>query len=582
MLALEPKAQISSSVEVNPGGGSLTGHLDLEPFVSQRAAFEEVHAFLAGTPVLSVTYIDLLADLKARSSLLIDKRITEGFVRVDPLDSTKFQILRKLHIVYPADGKDVMTLRKGGRLPIVVLTHGNHKYIDGSGNHVPSHRGYDYLQKELASYGILSVGVDMNVANAFDSYVQMRAESTLGALDYMRELDADPASRFYQRLDFDNVGLMGHSRGGDGVAKAALLNAANPASIRYGIKAVCSLAPTDSTGTTAFKNSLGAETPFYAVIYGALDGDVAGFGGASGGTGTGFRHYDRARTQKAMVFLDECNHNRFNEFWTTDDSLAVDIGRLRKREEHYQLVNDYVGGLFRWRLLGKVKSRSLFDGTAPNSLNAPASLQWSFGQKVFSLDEFTLGSSGTALAPPGGSRVLPSTATVKAIGVAISDRTNHQTDVLDLPPGMAATPVAYKLTLAASAQDWSQYDLLIFRVCADADVSASASVGLSALPNFTLVFADDKGNSVEIAAGSLPTLKQPRRPVFHQATNPSTGVIENCTVVRLETLTVDLARLAKLPPAGVDLARMLSISVVPPTVTFLKDQFFDSFELVKR
>ena len=53
---------------------------------------------------------------------------------------------------------------------------------------------------------------------------------------------------FVGRVDLDDVGLMGHSRGGEGVVRAALLNAARPRP--YGIRALVALAPTDFTRPT--------------------------------------------------------------------------------------------------------------------------------------------------------------------------------------------------------------------------------------------------------------------------------------------------------------------------------------------
>jgi hypothetical protein len=609
MLAIEPHAVISTSAGTNPGGGPAAGSLDLEPFVDQRVILEEATNY-AGATLESTFYFDpkyypLLTDLETWNPAKYDFMMDNGLIRANPLESTKFQVLRKLHIVYPADGQDVMTVRKGGRLPVAILVHGNHNATYSSivpppswsgyvmGDHIPSHKGYDNLQRKLASFGIVSIGVDMNVTAILDSPVEMRAELTLGTLDYLRTLDASTTSRFYGRLDFNNVGLMGHSRGGDAVVRAALLNAADFASMRYGIKAVCSVAPTDYTGHASSKNSLSSSAaPFYLVIYGALDGDVSGMKRDEFGTGTslryysfggtGFGHYDRANTNKAMVFLDGCNHNRFNRYWDSDESLVVDKKLLVSREGHEKLLVDYVGGLFRWKLLGKTKPRSLFDGTVKNSVKAHASFQWSFGQSLRELDEFVLTPGGVVAVATGGTRTATSGAAVQVManvvdGAPVGDRTNHQTAVLDGPTIAGTTPSQiYKLALSPSPQDWTNYDLFTFRVCADADVSTSGSISLSALPDFTLIFTDQT-KSVTVAASSFPN--QLSRPVFHEEQN-SAGTNQTCTVIRLETLSVDLAKLVNLPPSGIDLQHMVSIAIVSPAG--LKHQFFDSLQLIRR
>ena len=54
---------------------------------------------------------------------------------------------------------------------------------------------------------------------------------------------------------------------------------------------------------------------FYFVMCPTNDGDVSGKGGAAAGTGTGFRHYARARCPKALVQVTRCCHNRFNSVW---------------------------------------------------------------------------------------------------------------------------------------------------------------------------------------------------------------------------------------------------------------------------
>jgi hypothetical protein len=80
-----------------------------------------------------------------------------------------------------------------------------------------------------------------------------------------------------------------------------------------------------------------------------------------------------------------------------------------------------------------------------------------------------------------------------------------------------------------------------------------------------------------VTAASLSTSSRPRQPVLHEAIYPEPPPpTENCTVIRLETLAVDLASLS-----GVDRTKIAAIALVPP-IGFAVHQFFDSFELVKR
>lgn len=572
------------------GAGSTTGQLDVSEFVNQEVVQDMIDVVLnkakefepaPGSRTFKTTLRTReLAKLHPSDVLSLK---AAGFIRTDPADATKFQIIRKLRIVHPADPKNLNALPPGNtRLPVVVLVHGMHAPWEG-GKQVPNHEGYTYLQEELARNGIVSISVDTNVANIVQAWVEMRAEGVLGALDALRAMDKDSASRFHNRLDFGKVGMMGHSRGGDAVVRAAILNAARPAANRYGIKAVCSLAPTDITGTSKPATVQKLDTShagFYLVLYGALDGDVAGFGGATGLSGTGFRHYDRASLQKSMVFLDACNHNRFNDVWSTDDSLMrpADVKHLLKREEHHTLANEYIGGLFRMQLLGVSAPARLLDGTTANTLGAKTSIQWSFGKTITTLDSFE-----NPAAPDIGTRTLFGTAvkemaTIKTNGTFLDERTNHQTGVLDIEPNVPGPPPeAYVLTLPAPHRNWSGYGQLIFRLCTDADLTNAGSVTASALPDVTIVVKDEGGGSAVIQGTSLrvPNVR-PRQPVFHEAFNVITGKWENCTVVHLETLAIALTTLA-----GVDKTKITSLVIVPP-INFAFHQALDSIQLVKR
>jgi len=423
----------------------------------------------------------------------------------------------------------------------------------------------------------------------------------------MHDMADDTGSRFYNRLDFNNVGLMGHSRGGDAVVRAAIINANSAAralakiSRQYGIQTVCSLSPTDFTNpTTGFLckapmaigssgdvlsvSSLNrAHCRFYAVVYGALDGDVKTFGTKSlyAGTGTGFGHYDRAQTDKAMVFLDACNHNRFNDVWTADDNGAFspDLTRLISRQGHRDLATEYICGLFRWQLLEASGPEFLFDGTAANATAAHAAIQWSFGLQesglnVMPLDDMESTIANASARGPSGVIVSPMMLIVTSSGAQVGTYSCHLTGVLHvLQTAPSSNEVqAYTLTFA-SAQDWRDYDQFIFRVCADADVSTEMTAANSPLPNFTLVFTDAASppNSAPITATSLRTADRPRTPVFHGI--PPTS---NWTVIRMETFAVKLASLS-----DIDLSQVKEIAMLIPG-NFPRDQFFDSLELVNR
>jgi hypothetical protein len=165
----------------------------------------------------------------------------------------------------------------------------------------------------------------------------------------------------------------------------------------------------------------------------------------------------------------------------------------------------------------------------------------------------------------------------------VIDYTNHQTGVLHLAPTTVAEPYKH---LLFSVKDWSQYDWFTFRVCVDVDVTTPATTAAAILPDFALVFYGT-GQSEEVTAASMRTANRPSKPVFHnvhwfdefKGILPKTTIkIEkfgNCTVIRLETLFIDLASLS------IDRTKMTGLALKLPSA-FAEHQFFDSFQLVKR
>lgn len=444
-------------------------------------------------------------------------------------------------VVYPADPKDKNKLAGTGRLPVVVMLHGNTptgwlKKKPGGREMIANYHGFDYLQEYLAQNNIVSVSVDVNAAAFFESKFEMWAEMALEALDAMRKLCGEKDSRYFQRLDLNNVGLMGHSRSGDGVVRAARINAERDTNKRYGLKALCSLSPSDGTGTakefSIFANSNDriknqnakivpcpislspSDTAFYLVVYGGLDGDISGEVGADAWVGTGFRHYDRATCERSMVYLPHCGHNGFNRIWKDDPTAAepgkdekdlIDKevsngGRLRTPKEHRQLAIEYIGNMFRWRLTNETTLKGLFDGSSPNSLELPTSIQWSFGNvtDVETMENPAQGTTGTRKLEKS---VIGRFAEVRP---GLRDKTPHQTGVLAVDPNLAQpVPAVMKLTFDP-AQNWLPFSLLTLRVTADFNLTAESTILAKKLPEFQLILSDSGGPGVPIRRVSIP------------------------------------------------------------------------------
>lgn len=560
------------------GGPAAVGVFEVEGFVDELVR-TDAGGGSSDAFTLTTRTISTLADLKAAFPAKV-ATIQPKFLQANKADPTKYQLYRRLRISYPADSKDPKKVAGKGRLPIAVLVHGQHASWQGGGE-VRNHDGYIFLQDYLARQGIASVSVDTNAANFFGSYVEMRARMILAAIDTLRSFDQDAASPFHGRFDFDRIGLMGHSRGGDAVAHAAVLNRGNVHGV---IKAVASLAPTDVTGSLAARSQRNvmdeATAGFYFVMYGGLDGDVSGIGGAKDFWGTGFRHYDRATAPKAMAYIPFCDHNRFNDTWSADESgvIPTDVARLHSRADHRQLLIEYVGGLFEWKLLGIASKANLFDGFASNSLGHDVSLQWAFGAQTKVVEDFEkpAGTTGTRTVTKADVMAF---ADVVVSGSTLEPNTSHQTAILAVNENLATpAPTVLTLEFAATERDWSAFEKLILNFGTWVDISSQAKIdAATSPPPFDIVLLDGAGGSATVSSVGISTPDIPGKPVFHQVELADPGDpsdIRNASLHRLATTAITLGGLS------IKLADVRKLQIVPGA-GFKQRIFFDSLRLVK-
>jgi hypothetical protein len=215
----------------------------------------------------------------------------------------------------------------GGPFPVVVFLHGFH-YPCHSGPNVymmwpcpagtspiPSFAGFDYAAEILASHGYVVISVAANGVNihgnsAPDLGALARAELLQHHLELWRTLattgGAPFGSTFVGKLDLGNVGTLGHSRGGEGVARHLLLNREQGSP--FGIRAVLLLAPVN------FGRLVVDDVPLQVVLP-YCDGDVTDL--------QGIHFFDDARYSaegdsgnKHVLYAMGANHNYFNSVWT--------------------------------------------------------------------------------------------------------------------------------------------------------------------------------------------------------------------------------------------------------------------------
>lgn len=165
--------------------------------------------------------------------------------------------------------------------PPVLFLHGRHIAcygIDDPGcwpcvpgsQPVPSCLGYRYLQQRLASQGYATVSISANAVNAQDGNTnnggsRARAALVRHHLALLAGWAADDGNaQWAGRLDLDQVVLVGHSRGGEGVNQAAIDTVVTAP---YRLVGQILLAPTDFAYQTA---------PYLPteVLLGYCDGDV--------------------------------------------------------------------------------------------------------------------------------------------------------------------------------------------------------------------------------------------------------------------------------------------------------------------
>ena len=195
------------------------------------------------------------------------------------------------------------------------------------------------------------------------------------------------------------------------------------------------------------------------------------------------------------------------------------------------------------------------------------SLQWSFGAVREVLDDMD------PLHPEHGVRVLGD-ATIEPFSCGGSDAHRPRGDVLVVEPPDPPTEanVAYDLSFGNFDIVWADYDALTFRVAAVYDLTDEAAIAAGTLPDFTLFFRG-LDTALEVGSSELSSSLVPRRPVFHRIIH-NDATIENCTLLRLETMSVPISMLAALQ------GPVTAISIIT-TPGFDRRLFFTSFQLIR-
>ncbi len=259
-----------------------------------------------------------------------------------------------------------------GPFPLALIVHGNHSMQDYSDE------GYAYLGELLASKGIILASVDENFLNGSwsDFSGELEVENDARAwllLEHLRiwhNWNISKEHFFYNKIDTENIALIGHSRGGEAVAHAALFNrlpfypddASIPFNYHYNINSIVAVAPVDGQYSPGKKRTVLKDLN-YLTIHGSQDGDVTSFAGS--------KQYERIQFQdssyhfKSAIYIQGANHGQFNSSWGNNDSGNpfsgfLNLKQLLSKQDQENIAKVFIGSFLDITLNKKIEYLPIF------------------------------------------------------------------------------------------------------------------------------------------------------------------------------------------------------------------------------
>jgi dienelactone hydrolase len=455
-------------------------------------------------------------------------------------------------------GAVFMPVGAPGELPIVVFLHGRHTAcysVPGSGATanpaawpcgpgqvtIPSYLGYNDAATNLASHGYAVVSISADAINALDGTLSddggavARGQLVLDTLTLLQQANAGTAPAGVSlalkgRLDLTRVGLMGHSRGGEGVVRAALMNTQLPHP--FGIDAVLPLAPIDFNKLTL------PDVPT-AVIMGYCDGDVSDLQGQHFVDDSSHAFSGSDNVLRSAVVVMGADHDYFNSTWDnfkypyaaaddwhaptdpvcgygTTQSTPFAASRLVDTAE-YNVGTAYISAFFRMTMGGEQKFMPMFDGSGvePASVGAAvvkttATLPSSERADVadFSAPDSSIVTTGAATAGVCASMsARPVAGTLPYCASALAKGQLPHWTPASYAPSVPSTPTLHFQWTAASGEvtvpvpatdrNVSAYSSLVVKAAPDENVAYGGGTDLN------ITVQDGAGGSVTIPVSSL-------------------------------------------------------------------------------
>ncbi|WP_370616742.1 Ig-like domain repeat protein [Mumia qirimensis] len=573
LTAITSDASVLSATTLEPGWSSVES-VDLEDAAAGRQA-------VVDAPDVSEAQTKITDDPAALGSYAWDEDIYDfGDQALDlaSIGGIRGEVRGKVYLP-----------RTGGARPVVIFMHGRHSSCSqGTPNpnrwpcgpdqvRIPSYQGYDGAARALASHGYAVVSISANAINANDNQLSIdygqltRGQLTLDTLSLLKDADAGKAISLHDdaldrdvtldqaladtddemldsaheasltagdlvgRFDFSNIGLMGHSRGGEGVASAAVLNAALDEP--WAIRSVLPLAPVDFNRFTIPDVTMMTLLPY-------CDGDVS--------NQQGQHMFDDSRyafdddVLRSAMWVMGANHNFFNTVWTpgvypysvsddwsrstdpvcgTAEAVAGTSIRMTPSDQ-YDVGTALVAGFFRLTLGEEEQLLPIFDGTGAvagdlvgkdvrtTAVQAPSARTdiETFTEAGNTLRPYGTGSIAVCASQSGRpvSQPLPGCATTALASAQVPHwaAMRWSEDVPASPMGRFAWTSAtgeVRITVPKGARDASSYDRLSLKVAADESVAAATDLAI------TLV--DGSGATVTTKVSELNPLALQRLPI---------------------------------------------------------------------
>lgn len=204
--------------------------------------------------------------------------------------------------------------KEASNCPTLFIVHGNHNWI------TDSYLGYGYLGEYLASHGYVAVSVDENACNGLSNENDGRAVLLLENIRQLERYNKQEGNPLYGKMDFGNLALAGHSRGGEAIATAYLFNNLDyypengncAFQYHFSIKSLAAIAPTCGQYRPSGRD-VELKDVNYLVLHGANDQDVFTF--------MGMEQYENVTFSgekdciKTSLYLAGANHGQFNSLW---------------------------------------------------------------------------------------------------------------------------------------------------------------------------------------------------------------------------------------------------------------------------